>query len=76
MAGTYARTTETLVIGGGPGGYIAAIRLGQLGKKALLVERRELERRLLLFLELAAGLLRHAHSPRERRAPRYSSSAW
>jgi dihydrolipoamide dehydrogenase len=42
MAGTYARTCETLVIGGGPGGYMAAIRLGQLGHKALLVERAEL----------------------------------
>jgi dihydrolipoamide dehydrogenase len=42
MAGTYSRTTEVLVIGGGPGGYIAAIRLGQLGKKALLVEKGEL----------------------------------
>jgi dihydrolipoamide dehydrogenase len=42
MAGTYARSTETLVIGGGPGGYVAAIRLGQLGKKVLLVEKREL----------------------------------
>ncbi|MCI4340994.1 MAG: dihydrolipoyl dehydrogenase [Thermoplasmata archaeon] len=42
MAGTYARETETLVIGGGPGGYMAAIRLGQLGHKALLVERSEL----------------------------------
>ncbi|MCI4358277.1 MAG: dihydrolipoyl dehydrogenase [Thermoplasmata archaeon] len=42
MAGTYARETGTLVIGGGPGGYIAAIRLGQLGLKVLLVERREL----------------------------------
>jgi dihydrolipoamide dehydrogenase len=42
MAGTYSRQTEVLVIGGGPGGYIAAIRLGQLGKKAILVERREL----------------------------------
>jgi dihydrolipoamide dehydrogenase len=42
MAGTYARSTQALVIGGGPGGYIAAIRLGQLGVKALLVERAEL----------------------------------
>lgn len=39
MAGTYARSTQVLVIGGGPGGYIAAIRLGQLGKKVLLVEK-------------------------------------
>jgi dihydrolipoamide dehydrogenase len=42
MAGTYARQTDLLVIGGGPGGYIAAIRAGQLGVKTLLVERREL----------------------------------
>jgi dihydrolipoamide dehydrogenase len=42
MAGTYARQTDLLVIGGGPGGYIAAIRAGQLGVKTLLVEKREL----------------------------------
>ena len=42
MAGTYARKTEVLVLGGGPGGYMAAIRLGQLGKKALVVEKRDL----------------------------------
>jgi dihydrolipoamide dehydrogenase len=42
MAGTYARSTGTLVIGGGPGGYVATIRLGQLGRKVLLVERGEL----------------------------------
>lgn len=42
MAGTYSRRAEVLVIGGGPGGYIAAIRAGQLGQKVLLVERDEL----------------------------------
>jgi dihydrolipoamide dehydrogenase len=42
MAGTYARQTDLLVIGGGPGGYVAAIRAGQLGVKTLLVEKREL----------------------------------
>src|SRR5580700_3136710 len=42
MAGPYARQTDVLVSGGGPGGYIAAIRAGQLGVKTLLVERREL----------------------------------
>ena len=31
--------TQVLVIGAGPGGYVAAIKLGQLGKKALLVDR-------------------------------------
>jgi len=30
---------DAIVIGGGPGGYSAAIRLGQLGKKVLCVER-------------------------------------
>ena len=42
MAGTYSRETEVLVVGGGPGGYMAAIRAGQMGRKVLLVERREL----------------------------------
>lgn len=42
MAGTYARATQVLVVGGGPGGYMAAIRLGQLGRKVLLVEKRDL----------------------------------
>ncbi|MBI3656269.1 MAG: dihydrolipoyl dehydrogenase [Acidobacteria bacterium] len=36
------RKTEVVVIGGGPGGYVAAIRLGQLGKKVLLVEKENL----------------------------------
>ncbi len=30
---------EVVVIGAGPGGYVAAIRLGQLGKKTLVVEK-------------------------------------
>ncbi len=42
MAGTYARSTEVAVLGGGPAGYMAAIRAGQLGKKVVLVERAEL----------------------------------
>ena len=42
MAGTYARTAEVLVVGGGPGGYSAGIRLGQLGKKVTVVEKRDL----------------------------------
>src|SRR6185436_3796767 len=36
MADTY----DAVVIGGGPGGYNAAIRLGQLGKKTLCVDKR------------------------------------
>ncbi len=30
---------EAVVIGSGPGGYVAAIRLGQLGKKVVVIER-------------------------------------
>lgn len=33
---------EVLVIGGGPGGYVAAIRAAQLGKKVLLIEKDQL----------------------------------
>ncbi len=33
------RTVDVLVIGGGPAGYVAALRLGQLGRKPLVVER-------------------------------------
>lgn len=42
MAGTYARSTEVLVLGAGPGGYMCAIRAGQLGKKVVVVEKRDL----------------------------------
>jgi dihydrolipoamide dehydrogenase len=31
--------TEALVIGAGPGGYVAGIRLGQLGKKTIVLEK-------------------------------------
>jgi dihydrolipoamide dehydrogenase len=31
--------TDAVVIGAGPGGYVAGIRLGQLGKKALVLEK-------------------------------------
>jgi dihydrolipoamide dehydrogenase len=34
--------TEVLVIGGGPAGYVAARRLGQLGLETVLVEREHL----------------------------------
>lgn len=36
------QTTTLLVIGGGPGGYVAAIRAGQLGIPTVLVEREHL----------------------------------
>lgn len=36
------KTFDAVVIGAGPGGYVAAIRLAQLGKKVALVDREEL----------------------------------
>ena len=37
-----SQKTEAVVLGGGPGGYVAAIRLGQLGKEVVLIEREKL----------------------------------
>jgi len=37
-----SKTFDAVVIGAGPGGYVAAIRLAQLGKKTALVDREEL----------------------------------
>ena len=34
--------TEVVVLGAGPGGYVAAIRLGQLGKETTLIEKDQL----------------------------------
>ncbi|NND18554.1 MAG: FAD-dependent oxidoreductase, partial [Silicimonas sp.] len=34
-----AKTFDVVVIGAGPGGYVAAIRASQLGLKAAIVER-------------------------------------
>jgi dihydrolipoamide dehydrogenase len=34
--------TEAAVIGSGPGGYVSAIRLGQLGKETVLIEKESL----------------------------------
>lgn len=36
------RSTHTVVVGAGPGGYVAAIRLAQLGVPTILVEKGEL----------------------------------
>jgi dihydrolipoamide dehydrogenase len=33
------KSYDAIVIGGGPGGYVAAIRLGQLGQKTLVIEK-------------------------------------
>ena len=39
VVGEVATETDVLVIGGGPGGYVAAIRAAQLGKDVTLVEK-------------------------------------
>ena len=33
---------DLIVLGGGPGGYVAAIRTAQLGMKTAIVERKDL----------------------------------
>ncbi|WP_096200763.1 dihydrolipoyl dehydrogenase [Bacillus sp. FJAT-45350] len=42
VVGEVAVETDVVVIGGGPGGYAAAIRLGQLGKNVTLIEKDKL----------------------------------
>lgn len=41
MSDSTARQVDTAVIGAGPGGYHVAIRLGQLGKKVVCIDRDE-----------------------------------
>lgn len=39
VVGEVAVETQVVIIGGGPGGYVCAIRLAQLGKQVMLVEK-------------------------------------
>ncbi len=39
VVGDFAIETDTLVVGAGPGGYVAAIRAAQLGQKVTIVEK-------------------------------------
>ena len=39
VVGDFAEEIDTLVIGSGPGGYVAAIRAAQLGQKVTIVEK-------------------------------------
>ncbi|MBI3289305.1 MAG: dihydrolipoyl dehydrogenase [Elusimicrobia bacterium] len=54
--------TDVLVVGGGPGGYVAAIKLGQLGKKALVVDRDKLGGECLNYGCIPSKALIHAAS--------------
>src|SRR3989338_2439606 len=42
VVGDLSTGTEVLVIGGGPGGYVSAIRAAQLGKEVTLVDKEPL----------------------------------
>lgn len=42
VVGDFANEVDVLVVGGGPGGYVAAIRAAQLGRKVTLVDKGEL----------------------------------
>lgn len=42
VVGEVAVEVDAVVLGGGPGGYSAAIRLGQLGKSVVLVEKEDM----------------------------------
>ncbi len=42
VVGEFTESADLLVIGGGPGGYVAAIRAAQLGRQVTLVERQDL----------------------------------
>ena len=39
VVGDFAIELDTVVIGSGPGGYVAAIRAAQLGQKVAIIEK-------------------------------------
>jgi len=55
-----AESFDTIVIGGGPGGYVAAIRAAQLGKKTAVVERDKPGGRCLNYACIPAKTVLHS----------------
>jgi dihydrolipoamide dehydrogenase len=54
-----AESFDTIVIGGGPGGYVAAIRSAQLGRKTAVVERDKPGGRCLNYACIPAKTILH-----------------
>ncbi len=55
-----AESFDTIVIGGGPGGYVAAIRSAQLGKKTAVIERDKPGGRCLNYACIPAKAVLHS----------------
>src|SRR4051795_4320840 len=61
-----AEPYDVIVIGGGPGGYVAAIRAAQLGKKTAVVERDKPGGRCLNYACIPAKTVLHSAEIYER----------
>jgi dihydrolipoamide dehydrogenase len=57
-----ALETEVLIIGAGPGGYVGAIKLGQFGKKVILVDKDKLGGECLNYGCIPSKALIHSAS--------------
>ena len=71
---------DVIVIGGGPGGYVAAIRAAQLGQKTAVVERDKAGGRCLNYACIPAKTVLHtaeifSHRDRGRRRARHQGRA-
>ena len=72
-----ADSFDAIVIGGGPGGYNAAIRLGQLGKKVVCFDRDEVGGVCLNWGCIPTKALLHVgESPVNAKLDRVELAAW
>ncbi|MBI5225949.1 dihydrolipoyl dehydrogenase [Candidatus Micrarchaeota archaeon] len=60
VMGDLPQETDVLIIGGGPGGYVAALRAATLGKKVILVEKEKLGGMCLHYGCIPSKTLIHA----------------